>query len=529
MERRFPKNERRFIKTLDALADGIYEYDFRTKETFVSPNFYRILGYEPNAFVVTDEKWDSMVHPKDLDEANQLFYDHINNLTPRYKAEYRMQCKDGTYRWMSCTGKIIEYEDGEAVRMIGALSSIHDRKQLELGMHDVLKASNTLRGIDFFRYLAESLADLLNIDYVVVSTLEQGVQNDFLKALVMWEKDHFQKAFTYDILGTPCELIYEQKDIVFIGEDLQARFPDYTYLKENNIQCYYGIPFKDIGGNLIGHLFVMHQKPLAIDSWMQPIVELYAQTVGAEVERLRNENKLNELNESLEEAVVQRTQQLEDAIEELDAFFYKASHDLRAPITTIEGIYNLLQNELKASEREELMNMLGGQIGTIQSLNQSINEVGTIRKHDPDFKSFDLARLISGLIKKLNLPQWCLCHFNIAEDTMINSDRYLLEVILTSFISNCIKYQDRSKEGNCITISYETAPTPHLNIEDNGIGIPETLQHNHFKMFFRANVELSGYGLGLYKAKLAADKLDIKLALKSQEGKGSVASIYFKP
>ena len=509
---------------LDALADGIYDFNFKTKKSEVSPNFFHILGYDSDEFKMTEEKWDSLIHPEDLDEANQSFDEYLAKTTTRYTAEYRMRCKDGSYKWVSCTGKVTEFDGDEPVRMIGAISDIHARKQLELAMNEILEATNKLRGKALFKFLSKQLSDVLKVDYVVITLLESDKS---LKSIGMWEKDHFRDHFQYDIAGTPCELIYTNNQILFVDDELFEKFPEDTYLKERNIKSYYGVPFWDPANTLIGHVFIMNEKARSIEPWMQRITELSAQTIGSEVERLKNQERLNEMNASLEKTVLKRTKELENAIHELDSFFYKAAHDLRAPISTLEGIYNqIVDGRLNKKESKDFMEMLGIQIDLLQKLNRSIIEVGNVRKHEPMIERILVSDLVDDLIRSSNLPPDLICQMKVPSNLQIETDKYLFDLILDNFIQNSVTFRDRERTDACVIISAEKKGNKTwLTIEDNGVGIPEKLKDNYFKMFFRASPTDSGFGLGLYKAKLAANRIDADLTFESKVGSGSKATI----
>ncbi|MFK7952569.1 MAG: PAS domain-containing protein [Ekhidna sp.] len=518
-------SEIRLDKLLDALSDGIYDYNMLTKETVVTENFYRILGYEPNEFKVTEEKWDSLVHPDDIDQANQLFDDHINNVTSRYAAEYRMLCKDGHYEWVNCTGKIIEYKNDEPFRVIGSIASIQSRKKLEEAMQIVIEGTNTLRGLDFFQFMVKRIAQLLSVNYAVITSRISPSSKE-LEAIAMWEVDNLKDSFKYNIQGTPCELIYTDKTISFHDDHLFKLFPKDTYLKKRGIVSYYGIPFCDPSNLLLGHLYIMSEKPIELLSWKVSAMKIFSQSLGSEIERLSNEEQLTALNKTLDKKVKKRTKQLSRAMKDLDDFFYKSSHDLRAPITTLEGISLLLKEEENTEKVFDILHLLETQIGKIKSLNDSIIEVGTLRNCRVNRKQLILHNIVIKAIRKLAIPQKTCFDVNLDKDLKVESDSYLMGLIICNILQNAIDFSD-SEKGNCeIQVSFiENATKIILSIRDNGMGISQRLQSEIFQMFFRGSNSSSGFGLGLYKAKIAADRLGINLELEGKELIGTTVKI----
>lgn len=516
-------------KIFNAFTEGVYDYNIKSKLTFVSENFYRNLGYEPDEFEITDERWDALIHPDDLERASRLFYDHLEGKIPRYYAEYRMLRKDGTYQWVSCTGKLIENDsDGQPSRVVGALRSIDVRKHLEMGGKALLHASSKLRGIEFFKHTAHTLSQLFQANYIAITAINESNPKK-LKPIVVWEKDRYNESFEYVIKGTPCEVIYTDKKSLFVDTDLIERFPDDEFLKAHEIKSYYGVPFWDLSGELTGHLAIMSERKIEIHQWMEYMAGLFAKSIGSEFERIRNEEQLSELNRLLDAQVKERTVQLENAVEDLDSFFYKASHDLRAPITTLEGIYNLLSTEIDSDEKAKLFNLLGAQINGIKKLNKSIIEVGNIRNHKFESKKLMLGPLMAQAIDKLYIPVGFNLEKLIDDSIEVESDEVLLFTLIKEFVSNGIKHRDEEK-GDCF-VKIETVRSSNsvdIIIQDNGTGIANRFEDDYFKLFLRASPTSSGFGLGLYKAKLAADKTSIDLTIKSKEGEGTKVILAIK-
>lgn len=513
-------------KIFSAFTDGVYDYSIKDKITFLSDNFFRLLGYEPGEFEVTDERWDSLIHPEDLAHSSQLFYNHIDGKIPRYIAEYRMLRKDGSYQWISCTGQLIgKDQNGNPSRVVGAIKSIHSKKQLELGMKTLIHTSNKLKGNKFFQYMVKNIASLFQVNYVLI-TISSIKKPKELRPLAMWDRGHFNRSFVYRVSGTPTELVYSKKEKVFVFGDLEKEFPNDVFIQANGIVGYYGLPIRNTSNEVIGHLCVMNEKDVVVRPWMESMIELFAQSIGSEVERIKSEEKLHELNKLLDQQVIERTIQLEKAVEDLDSFFYKASHDLRAPITTLEGIYNLIETEIDSEEKAKLFRMLGFQISNIKKLNRSIIEVGNIRNYIMNPMCIQLRTLIEEVIANQDTPTDFDVQFNMQDDHEVTSDEFLLKNLLKELISNSIKHRDSKKPKSYVQIEVtKTRDFVKISITDNGKGIPDRYERDYFQLFLRASTSSSGYGLGLYKGKLAADKAGIALSITSKEGHGTTATL----
>jgi PAS domain S-box-containing protein len=90
-----------------------------------------MLGYEDHEIANHIDEWKQRVHPDDLDWVLQAVQKHFAQRTPFYIAEYRMQCKDSTYKWILDRGQALWDETGNVVRMVGSHSDINDRKLAE--------------------------------------------------------------------------------------------------------------------------------------------------------------------------------------------------------------------------------------------------------------------------------------------------------------------------------------------------------------------------------------------------------------
>ena len=290
----------RLESILNAFTDGVYDYNIQKGLTFINDNFYKILGYEPGDFIVTDEQWDALIHPEDRVMEHTMFYNHLADKSPRYVAEFRMLRKNGHYQWMSCTGKVIEYDKkGKPVRLIGAIRSIHSKKILEQGMKVIIAGTNKHRGIEFFKYLVANLAQLLPANYITIATRSDS-HPDQINAIVSWRNGEFHKPFSYPSKNTPCNQIYSTKAVFCIEKDIKDGYTMHSLYDDDTIEGYYGIPFFNQKGRITGHLYALSQQKHNLVRWLESIMELFAQSIGSEIERMQNEEELSKLNRQLD-------------------------------------------------------------------------------------------------------------------------------------------------------------------------------------------------------------------------------------
>ena len=139
------KSEERLNMTLDAVNDGIWEWNLQTNDAVFSPRYFTMLGYESDEFPQNYEYWKSLIHPDDLDRAEQ----DIKRSTDSgrsFAIEIRMRTKSGDWRWILSRGMVVERDPkGHPVRMVGTHSDITGRKQAEYALREAKIAAEESR------------------------------------------------------------------------------------------------------------------------------------------------------------------------------------------------------------------------------------------------------------------------------------------------------------------------------------------------------------------------------------------------
>jgi diguanylate cyclase (GGDEF)-like protein/PAS domain S-box-containing protein len=125
------RNEERWQLALQGTSDGIWDWDARSGQVFFSARWKEMLGFEDHELPNCVETWEQLVHPDDLAQANAAVQSHLQRQTPGYEAEYRVRCRDGSYKWILARGKAVWDAAGNPMRMVGAHSDITERKKAE--------------------------------------------------------------------------------------------------------------------------------------------------------------------------------------------------------------------------------------------------------------------------------------------------------------------------------------------------------------------------------------------------------------
>ena len=126
--------EERWQLALKANNDGIWDWNLVTNEIFYSDRWKTMLGYEEGEIANNHDEWIKRVHPEDLERVTKAFDEHLKHKTTYYKVEYRLQCKDGSYKWIQDRGKSLRDAAGKPIRVVGSHTDISQRKQAELAL-----------------------------------------------------------------------------------------------------------------------------------------------------------------------------------------------------------------------------------------------------------------------------------------------------------------------------------------------------------------------------------------------------------
>ena len=125
------QSEIRYSTALAAVKDGLWDWHIPSGRAFFSSFYYAMLGYEDGEFPASYDAWRPLVHPDDIGKAEETMKRSIQN-GEGFVIDLRMKTKSGAWRWVSTRGKTVEWDkEGKALRMVGTLSDITDRKKVE--------------------------------------------------------------------------------------------------------------------------------------------------------------------------------------------------------------------------------------------------------------------------------------------------------------------------------------------------------------------------------------------------------------
>lgn len=228
---------------------------------------------------------------------------------------------------------------------------------------------------------------------------------------------------------------------------------------------------------------------------------------------------------NVERRMKQQNAMLEKTNEELDRFVYIASHDLRAPLSSVLGLLQVAEMSSDPKELAQCLQMIEERIVTLNGFIRDIIDYSRNTRLEVSNEPIELKKMTESIIEGLKFfekSQSIKFECDFPDELEIHLDKGRLKIILNNLIANAIKYHDTS--NNEAYIKVKARLTDHnlkIEVEDNGVGISEEYVGKIFNMFYRASEKSEGSGLGLYITKEMVEKLNGKILVESKEGVGS--------
>lgn len=226
---------------------------------------------------------------------------------------------------------------------------------------------------------------------------------------------------------------------------------------------------------------------------------------------------------------------IENAVEREKQFTSDASHELRTPLTVLKGTLEVLIR--KSRTQAEYEDKIKYSITEVNRLNNLVDQLLLLARFENQKQSLkiekvylnalilDILTLYSG---KINTKKITINH-SFSKDYFIESDNYLVSIIISNIISNAIKYSEEQAEISIILSKKERKTI--CTISDNGIGIAAEDLDKIFNPFYRSSQtnhpEIKGSGLGLSIVKKIAQLLHTKFEIKSKINQGTVVILSF--
>lgn len=261
-------------------------------------------------------------------------------------------------------------------------------------------------------------------------------------------------------------------------------------------------------GDVIGSLgfFTVDDERIWPDD-LEALLKIIGNIIVNAFERKRAEESIHQLNEELEQRVIQRTQQLEAANKELEAFAYSVSHDLRAPLRAIDGFSMALIEDYGDKLDSNAENYLNRVRAASQRMGQIIDDLlklSRVTRSEMDHHEVDLSKLVRESITEIQETEpEREVSFDIQPNLTAFGDEHLLRIMLVNLCSNAWKFTSRTERAHIEFGCENEEGSPVFFIRDNGAGFESAYSNKLFGTFQRLHTtkDFDGTGIGLATVK----------------------------
>jgi len=231
--------------------------------------------------------------------------------------------------------------------------------------------------------------------------------------------------------------------------------------------------------------------------------------------------------------LAQANRALHRANADLDTFIYTASHDLRAPVTNLDGLQQLLQRRLAGKltpTEQQLLDHLGKSVAKLNRVIIDLTQVVAVQKEaGGEWTEVCFSEVLEEVRQDL-LP--LLTEANAELLLQYEVDRFAyprkhLRSIVYNLLSNALKYRAPDRRARVQLYTRKAAGRVQLVVADNGLGLEADQREKIFGLFKRMHTHREGSGIGLYMVKRMVENNGGQISVESEIGKGTLIRVSF--
>ncbi|MFK7863106.1 MAG: PAS domain-containing protein [Pseudohongiellaceae bacterium] len=474
----------RLTLALNAAKTGVWELDLISDELTWDEQMFTLYGIGEDSFSGAYDAWVNGLHPEDIPRTTQEIEDAKSGKAA-FNTRFRVLWPNGNIRHIRALAQVVREPSGLPVSMVGVNWDITE----EIERDELLKQSN-----EGYALMTQG-ASVGIWDWPNVHKNKENWSDKFYELLGYKRSELEASRENFGKLLHPedSERTFAAMDEHFGGDapfDLDYRLKtktgEYRWFRGT------GQVSRDENGKparMVGSIQDIHDRVIAA----------------------ANLSKLNE---------------------ELIQFSYRTSHDLRAPLTTSKRLAEYIAQDIKNGDHDEAVanaEKIVKQMTRLESLVGDILELAKAELRSDDDTVIDFTKLEREVADRLSWmleESQCELVFDIDTKMVVLGQHSRYSQIVENLISNGIKYRNQKTEHMYVKVRmFSDSDNVRIDIQDNGIGIPQRNQKDLFKMFKRFHPKVSnGSGLGLSIVKKHLDIMGGNIEVESSE-KGTNFSI----
>jgi PAS domain S-box-containing protein len=476
-----------------ATSDTIWDWKIQEDSINWNKGIEIVFGYNPAEVGKTSKWWFDKIHPEDSIRMSIKLYSFIEQKTEKWQDQYRFRCADGTYKYVLDRGFLLKDENGRAIRMIGAIQDITKQKEEEQRLK-LLETVITQSKDSIL--ITEANSANRRIPKIVYVNPAFSQMSGYLSNEIIGKSPNIFKGPKSD-----SEELKKLLSAIKNEEECLIETITYTKQKEEYWVRFSMIPIFNNEG-IISHWISIQRD-------------------------ITDEKKLETEKEHLIRELTQNNKDLKQ-------FSYITSHNLRAPLSNLIGLLNLIEDI--PVENPEFEEILAGFNKSTHLLNETINDLVKviIIKDNPSMQKEEVSlkevfeNVFSQLSFQIELHK-PIIKLKFEKVPLLNINKAYIESILLNLLTNSIKYKSENRK---LKISITAEQIDHkaiLTFKDNGIGIDlERNRDKVFGLYQRFHNYPDSKGLGLYLVKSQVETMGGTISIESEVNKGTTFTITFK-
>jgi len=487
------ESNERYDIVAKATSDTIWDWKIEDDSIIWNKGIYGVFGYQKEDVGSTSKWWFDRIHPEDSLKMSVKLYSFLEQKTEKWQDEYRFQCADGSYKYVFDRGFLVKDANGKPIRMIGAIQDVTKQKEEEQRLRLLETVITQSKDAVMITDIDTSKSVIPNIIFV----------NSAFTDITGYPAD--------EVIGKSPEILFGENSDLFEFDILRTAVQEY---KECFVET---ISYKKSG------------EEFWINFSMIPVTDKEGEH-SHWISIQRDVTGEKEREKEREQLIRELTQNNKD----LKQFSYITSHTLRAPLSNLTGLLNLIEEiPIEDSELKEIIN---GFSKSTHLLNETINDLVKviIIKDNPSIqkeKLFikDVFENVFNQLSFLISANKPILKIDLEVETIFDINKSYLESIFLNLLTNAINYREPSRQLR-ITIATKVEDNNiFMTFKDNGIGID--LEKNNDKIFGlyqRFHNYPESKGLGLYLVKSQVESMGGTISVDSIVGKGTTFTIVFK-
>ena len=476
-----------------ATSDTIWDWKMQENTLSWNKGIENVFGYTEEQVENNSDWWFDKIHPEDSIKMSVKLYSFIEQQTKNWQDQYRFRCADNTYKYVLDRGFLLKDDNGKAIRMIGAIQDITKQKEEE----QRLKLLETV--------ITQSK------DSIIITEPDSS---DFGIPKIIYANPAFSAMSGY----ANSEILGKTPDIFKGVNTDEAEYNKAIAALKNKKECI---------------IEIISYKKNKEEYWVRfSMIPIYntENEISHWISIQRDISEEKKLEKEKEQLIRELTQNNKD----LKQFSYITSHNLRAPLSNLIGLLNLIEDI--PVENEELNEILQGFNKSTHVLNDTINDLvkviiikdsSSIQKEEISLKEI-FENVFSQLNSQIELHN-PIIKFDFEKISTIKTHKAYIESILMNLMANSLKYKSENRKLKITISSKEIDNTVILSFKDNGIGIDLARNRDKvFGLYQRFHNYPDSKGLGLYLVKSQIETMGGTIDIESEVNKGTIFTLTFK-